>query len=119
MPIEDPVFNAGVDAMTPFLVTVSLHTADPAGTGANEVTGGTYAKQSLTWGAAAAASAASTNTPQFEVPAGTTVTHVGFWDGTPGTPGNFTASAALDNPEQFTNDGQLTLESATLTLVDA
>lgn len=59
----------------------SLHTADPAGTGASEVTGGTpaYARQPITWNAGASDGAYVSNPMTFDVPASTSVTYVGFW----------------------------------------
>lgn len=72
-------------------VTVSLHTGDPGATGANECTGGSYARQTGTFGTAAA-SKSKANTAQIDfagMPAVTTpgVTHYGirvggtFWMG--------------------------------------
>ena len=59
----------------------SLHTANPGSTGSDEVTGGSpaYARMALTWNAASAGSKTLSNTPTFDVPASTTVTHVGLW----------------------------------------
>jgi hypothetical protein len=55
----------------------SLHTADPGSTGTSEVTGGSYARQSITWGTPATGSV-SGGTITFNVPAGT-FTHIGYW----------------------------------------
>lgn len=59
----------------------SLHTADPAGTGANEVTGGTpaYARLPVTWNAGTVDGVLTSNLLEFDVPASTTLTHVGLW----------------------------------------
>lgn len=56
-----------------------LFTAAPPTTGAatNEVTGGTYARKALSWGAPDS-SAKITGTATFDVPAGVTVTHFGM-----------------------------------------
>jgi hypothetical protein len=55
----------------------AIFTADPGTTGTvvGEVTGGTYARKSVGWGAASAS--AITGAPVFDVPAGTTVTFAG------------------------------------------
>jgi hypothetical protein len=58
---------------------VSLHTAWST-TGSNEVTGGGYARQSITWNAASAGALDSSNAPSFSVPAATTVRFIGFWE---------------------------------------
>lgn len=44
---------------------LSLHTADPGTTGANEVTGGSYARQAITFPTATSGSQASTNSQSF------------------------------------------------------
>lgn len=55
----------------------AIFTADPGTTGTvvGEVTGGTYARKAVGWGAASAS--AITGAPVFDVPAGTTVTFAG------------------------------------------
>lgn len=58
---------------------MSLHTAYSA-TGINEVTGGSYARQTITWAAAAARSKASSGNIDFPVPAATTVAWIGVWN---------------------------------------
>ena len=44
--------NIAVAAVTADAVYLSLHTADPGTTGADEVSGGSYARQAITWNAA-------------------------------------------------------------------
>lgn len=63
---------------------MSLHTAYSA-TGTNEVTGGTYAKQTITWAGASGRSKASSGNIDFPVPAATTVAWIGIWDTTAAT----------------------------------
>ena len=88
-------------------VFVSLHTADPADTGANEVTGGNYARISVaaaawtkTIASPTAGIASATNNADIVFPASPatttwagTVTHVGIWSA--GTGGNFLFGGAL------------------------
>lgn len=59
---------------------VSLHTADPGTTGADEATGGSpaYARQQTTWTAGASDGEVQGSQVTIDVPAGT-YTHVGFW----------------------------------------
>jgi hypothetical protein len=61
---------------------VSLHSGFPGNSGANEISGGSpaYARQPITFGAASAASRPQTGSATFNVPAGTTVWWVAFWD---------------------------------------
>lgn len=58
---------------------LSLHTAFST-SGANEVTGGSYARQTITWSAASARSKASSGNIDVPVPTGTTVGWIGVWD---------------------------------------
>lgn len=58
---------------------LSLHTAFSL-TGANEVTGGSYAKQTITYAAAASRSKATSGNIDVPVPAGTTVAWIGVWN---------------------------------------
>jgi len=59
---------------------LSLHTADP--TAGNEVAGGSpaYARQPITWDAAAGGQAVIADAETFNVPAGTTVVFAGWFD---------------------------------------
>ena len=74
--------NTAIHGMLDDLATrldqASLHTAYSA-SGANEVTGGSYARQSITWNAASGATLNSSNAPAFSVPSGNTIRFVGFW----------------------------------------
>lgn len=63
--------------------SMSLHTADPGNTGANEVSGGSpaYARKTIAWNAASGGSKARTSVSlTFDVPA-CTITHFGIWNG--------------------------------------
>lgn len=120
MPYSTYLKNKWLDALrnTSFSVTTvyaSLHTASPGDTGANEVSGGSpaYARKSVTFSAASAGAIDSSNAPAFDVPASTTVTHVGFWDASTG--GNFLGYADVTD-EVFAGQGTYTLSDADLDL---
>jgi len=66
----------------------SLHTADPGDTGANEVSGGSYARQSIALAAAASGLSDNTGLLEWTCPAATVVA-VGIWDAS--TAGNHLA----------------------------
>jgi hypothetical protein len=91
----DHVFNA--DYTAPAAVHVSLHTADPGETGADEVTGGSYARQSVTrgtgWNDATGGLVDNAAAIQFTDMPAVTVTHAGIWDAA--TDGNFLYGGAL------------------------
>jgi len=77
----NPAANRGI-------ATASLHSGAPGDSGANELSGGGYARQAVTVSAANAELAGSidiTNQPTFSVGAGSTVDFAGFWSGE-GTP---------------------------------
>lgn len=107
MPYTTNGKNAMLNALG--VTHASLHDGDPGQTGASEITGGAYARKSITLAAAAAGSVDSTNAPIFDVPAGITVRYVGFWNAA--TSGTFLASSAVTN-EVFSNSGTYTLADA-------
>lgn len=81
---------------TDFTVTtvyISLHTAAVGETGASEVTGGSYARQSATFDVAAAGATANSAIVDFTNMPAVTVTDVGCWDAL--TLGNFLWGGAL------------------------
>ncbi len=73
---------------------VSLHTADPGATGANEATGGSpaYARKQTTWTAGTSDGVVAGSQVTIDVPAGT-YTHVGVWSAA--TVGTFVGSTAI------------------------
>ena len=72
---------------------VSLHTASPSTTGVNEVAGGTYARVAVTWNSPSGGAVTNSNSLTINVPASTTVTHVGIWSAL--TTGTYYIGAAL------------------------
>ncbi len=84
----------------PTQVLLSLHTASPGTTGANEVADVNYARQDITASMGTPASKSVSNTSAVTFPqaaAGYTVTHWGLWDqsGTFIDGGAFTSSVTL------------------------
>ena len=84
MPFSTSSLNQELDALnggtfSSLIAFGSLHSAYSA-TGTNELAGGGYAREAITWSAASATakSAASVAAP-FTVPAGSTVAFVGLW----------------------------------------
>lgn len=115
MPYTNAAKNPMLDALAALATHVSLHTASPGLTGANEVSGGTpaYSRESITWNAASAGSLDSSNAPVFDVPAGTTITHVGFWTAASG--GTFLGYGTITS-ETFGAQGTYTLNDGDLDL---
>lgn len=109
MSLLDAEVNAVIDFETARLDKVSIHSADPGGTGANEIVGSPYARQDLTWPAATGKSATATQVA-VPVPAGGPYPYYGVWDADGTT---FRGSGELSSSETFADDGVL---KVTLTL---
>ena len=85
----------------PTVIGISLHTADPGSTGANEVSGGAYARATLNpldanWAGAIDGRSSNLVVVTFPAPTGAdwgTATHFGIWDA--GAGGNFYIGAPL------------------------
>lgn len=93
--------NAMLGGLT--VTAASLHNAFPGTTGVNEVSGGSYARQTVTLGAASGeVRTASSNT--WSVPAGSAIRWVGYWNASVfmgcapngGTPKEFVADPSSD-----------------------
>jgi hypothetical protein len=94
--------------LTPLTTTcyVSLHTADPVDTGANEVTGGGYARIGpVAFVNAGNNPTVASNSAILTFAAATatwgTITHFGTWDAA--TVGNYRGSGALTTPKTVNN----------------
>lgn len=74
--------NVMLDALAAVMTRVALHTGDPGGanSASNEVTGGSYARQAITWNAASGGALDNNANPVFSVPASTTVSWISFWN---------------------------------------
>ena len=102
---------------SPATVYAALYTAAPSDAGGGtEVTGVSYARTAISFGAASSGSV--TNDTAVEFPAATagwgTVTHVGIFDAS--TSGNLLAWVALDNSKTVDTGDQLRFSIGTLTV---
>lgn len=101
-----------LDALTG--MTASIHTADPTNTGGvAELSGGGYARKSIVYGAAANGNRNATTLPEFDIPAGTSISHFAIWQGT-----DCIAKGPLSAIESFTGAGKYRLTDADLNLND-
>lgn len=101
---RDAIINTmRATGITAFTGYASLHTADPGLTGASEVTGGSYARQAITFDAPAGGVSANSAALTFTDMPSVTVTHVGVWDAA--TVGNFVYGDVLSNGNQVVNAG--------------
>lgn len=90
--ILDAIFNSAAFSITGDAY-VSLHTASPGTTGANEASGGSYARLQVPCGNASGGALANTGVLDFLLMPACTVTHIGIWDAV--TTGNFIVGGAL------------------------
>jgi hypothetical protein len=102
MPFTAVADNAALAAIGAVATFISLHIADPDGTGGNEVTGGTYARVATTWSTPAAGSMPGTQAT-INVPAGTTISHWGLWTVVSG--GVYYLGFPLQAPQNFASAG--------------
>jgi hypothetical protein len=110
--LNDAGLNAEVSGLTSLVAYVSLHTADPGASGTSEVTGGSYARKSVSWAAASAGNVATNADITFDVPGSTTITHLGYWSAV--TSGTFYGSRALDASQDYATDGTYKIVSGNL-----
>lgn len=107
MALENSLLNLGLDAMSNDIIEVSLHQSEPDSTGNAEIEGGDYARQVPEFGAATSGSVSMLEPLTFEIPGGSTVAWVGLWGGGDAWHG----SIELATAEEFTGDGQYTLNT--------
>lgn len=90
-------------------VKLALYTGDPGASGtANEVSGGSYARQAISHGAASAGACAISGTAVFADMPGCTISHVGYWS-TDGVPvflggGALAASKVINAGDSYTHN---------------
>lgn len=77
--VAESAANAALNTFT--IDTVSLHTDNPGTTGANEVSGGGYARQSFSFYTAALGKRIGIADAVFNVPSGASVLWVSYWNG--------------------------------------
>ena len=104
--------NVMLGGLTAVATHVSLHTADPGATGTSEVSGSPYTRELAGWASPSAGSVANSGSIVFDVPAATTITHLGYWSA--GTSGTFYGSRALDTSQTFATAGTYTITAGNL-----
>ena len=112
MALNSNGLNAQVGGLTAVATFASLHTAEPNASGSSEVTGGSYTREAITWAAASGGTAVSDAQIVFDVPTGTTITHLGYWSA--GSGGTFYGSRQLDTSQTFSSAGTYTIAAGNL-----
>lgn len=118
--LENALLNAtlrNTSYTSPTTVYVALHTADPtdAGTG-TEVSGGSYARTSVTFAAPSSGSCASNADCTFPQATGSwgTITHIGLWDAL--TTGNLLYHTPLNSSKTIDTGDLFKIASGSLTV---
>lgn len=104
--------NAQISGLTAVVSHVSLHTAEPNASGSSEVTGGTYSREAISWTTATLGSVESSAQIVFDVPASTTITHLGYWSAATG--GTFYGSRALNAAQTYATNGTYTIAAGNI-----
>jgi hypothetical protein len=104
----------------PTKVYLALFTSDPTDAGSGtEITGGAYARQEITFGAASSPGGTSSTTADIVFPVATAnwgiVSHVGIYDAS--TAGNLLFHGALNTARTINIDNQLVILAGELTVV--
>jgi hypothetical protein len=118
--LENALINAtlrNTSYTSPAAVYISLHTADPTDAGSGtEVSGGSYIRQSATFGAPS--NGVSTTTADITFPQATanwgTIGWIGIWDAQ--TTGNLLYHTALDASKAIDNGDIFKIASGSLTV---
>ena len=117
MPLQTSALNAAAAGVAGIAAFGSLHTADPGGTGANEVTGGGYARVPLVWDPATGGVSALDSALAFSGPASSPATYFGVWSALSG--GTFHGAVALTGDQAFNASGDYIVAAATITATPA
>jgi hypothetical protein len=111
MPLTDATLNLLGTELDGIIDQMSLHNGDPGATGANEISGGGYARQVPNLAVDGDGDLTLAATAEFSGPASEPVTHIGFWGG--GTwRGGFARSAG---DAEFSTSGEYNVTAGTIT----
>jgi hypothetical protein len=112
MALTSGALDIMLDAFGDAAVYVSLHTDNPGTNGANEVDGGTYARELSEWGSASGGNLLNDSPIVFDVPASTTIRFLGYWSADEA--GTFYGSRALDADQTYATAGTYTIAAGDL-----
>lgn len=112
--LQVTIFNTALTAMVDRIDSISLHTDTPGASGANELSGGGYSRQTPDWSTPDGGVVEINDPLAYNIPAGNVIEHVGFWEGS-----TWLGSAPLSAPEPFNNDGELTIQALSITMSNA
>lgn len=106
--------NAAANGLATVCAYQSLNSASPATTGANEISGGSYARIASPFSTASGGTAATSGSQTWNVPASTTVAYTGWLSAI--TAGTYEFGAPLSASVTFTGAGTYTIGSGGSTI---
>jgi|SRR5690606_23962212 len=108
MAVQNAALTRAATGLVANVTALSLHTAAGGGSGNNQLTGGDYEQEEPSYGSVSSGSANLSSSVTFGGPASSsTVTHLGFWDGS-----TWLGSVALVEPRTLGPGDTLTVTSA-------
>lgn len=110
MPLTDGTLNLLGVELDSLIDAMSLHNGDPGTTGANEISGGGYARQTPSFTVDADGDLTLDATVSFTGTASQAVTHVGLWGS-----GTFREGHALSGDAAFSTGGEYDVTAGTIT----
>lgn len=115
MPLNNNGHNASGAGLAAVVGFISLHSADPGSTGTSELAGGSpaYARKAVTWGAPSGGVVGINMDPEFDIPAGGTVSHFGLWSASTG--GTFYGGDPVSATENYGGQGVYILAASDVT----
>lgn len=114
MSFTSAVRDSMLDQLNGLATHASLHTADPGTSGVSEVSGGSYARQAISWQASSGGSKTLTASVTFQIPASVTITHAGTWSAL--SAGTWRGGGALAASETYSAAGGTYTLALTATL---
>ena len=105
--------NAALTGMVATATYMGINTGDPGTSGANEVSGGSYVRQAISWGTASGSSIANSGALSFSIPASTTVDYSSMWNAS--TSGTYGFGQTLSATITFVTAGTLTFAGGAVT----
>lgn len=111
---ENACLSGGLAATATWL---GMNSSDPGTTGTGEISGGSYARQAVTWGSASGGSISNSGSIVTPIPASTTIAYFSTWNTSTvsGTTG-YAVGGALSSSQTFSTAGTFTIASAGLTI---
>jgi hypothetical protein len=111
MPVTIPGLNAAAAGVAAIAVQVSVHSGNPGATGANEITGGGYARITAVWDPSLGGLVLLSSPAVFSGPPGQPVAYIGLWTTAGGTWLGGVPAVLVSGILAFNDAGQLNLDS--------